>query len=308
MKDTFKPLFCAPSFYTDYQDCFRIIDESVVNLHWDKTSEVILWTTLLSMLRRKSDWFQGVGSTLPQGVPVTIPPRIFGYEIYELTQKLNIDWPKKLAKDISLAEFLRTVRIKPLPAVAQKAMYFIFIKKYPITVLDYEPVPKELLQIQCEGRRIISFKNDYANWPTQKFGTRDPLSFWLHDCIHAEHFFSQPENFVSQLGFYKFVADAHEARCWPELTDNQGFESDFSYLISDMNSHPLHLFKTLKAITDIHFKAESVSIWDRVIATSQGSTEELNALRKLNTTYFVEYDCDALLQLTKRLGARSYSS
>ncbi|MES2800986.1 MAG: hypothetical protein V4654_00715 [Bdellovibrionota bacterium] len=305
MKDTFKPLFCASSFYTEYQDSFRIIDAAVYDLHWDKISEVMLWTTLLAMLRRRSDWFQGVdstsGSTLPQHASDTIPH----YEIYNLAQKININWPNKLAKDISFAEFLRTVKIKPLPAVAQRAMYFIFTKKYPITVLDYEPSPKELLMIQCEGRRIITFKNDFANWPTQKFGHRDPLSFWLHDCIHAEHFFSQPENFQAQLGFYKFVSDAYEARCWPELTDNQGFEVDFSYLISDMNSHPLHLFKTLKAITDIHFKADSVGIWDRVIATSQGSTKELNALRKLNTTYFVDNDCDALLQLTKRLGAQS---
>ncbi len=304
MKDTFKPLFCASSFYTEYQDSFRIIDAAVYELHWDKTSEVMLWAALLSMLRRRTDWFQGISSTMPQSKSDTIPH----YEIYALTQKLKIDWPKKLAKDISFAEFLRTVKIKPLPAVAQTAMYFIFTKKYPITVLDYEPSPKELLQIQCKGQRIITFKNDFAQWPTQKFGKRDPLSFWLHDCIHAEHFFSQPDNFKAQLGFYKFVADAHAARCWPEHADNQGFEGDFSYLISDMNSHPLHLFKTLKAITDIHFKAESIGIWNKVIATSQGSTEELNALRNLNTTYFVDNDCDALLQLTKRLGAQSYQS
>ena len=309
MRDTFKPLFCAPSFYTEHQDSFRIIDARVLELQWDKISEVMLWTTLLAMLRRKDDWFQGVSSTLPQeSAPVVFQSKNPDFKIYDLAQKINIAWPQKLAKDISFAEFLRTVRIKPLPAVAQKAMYYIFIKKYPITVLDYEPSPRELLKIQCEGRRIITFKSDYSNWPTQMFGHRDPLSFWLHDCIHAEHFFSQPENFVSQLGFYKFVADAHAANCWPELSQNPRFEGDFSYLISDMNSHPLHLFKTLKAITDIHFKQGSDLIWDKVIATSNGSTEELNALRKLNTTYFVDNDCDALLQMTKRLGAQSYST
>lgn len=304
MKDSFKPLFCASSFYTDYQDSFRIIDEAVVKLRWDKTSEVMLWAVLLCLLRRPQDWFGGVCPSLPQAesnATVSFLP-------FELIQKLNIDWPKKLPVDISFAEFLRSVKIKPLPAVVHRAMYFIFTKKYPITVLEYEPSPSELLQIQCEGRRIISFKNDYRNWPTQLFGKRDPLSFWLHDCIHAEHYFSQPEHFISQLGFYKFVASAHKAQCWPKSSDHPGFEGDFSYLISDMNSHPLHLFKTLKAITDIHFKAESVGIWDRVIATSSGSNEELNALRKLNTALFADNDCDALLQLTKRLGAQSYST
>lgn len=298
MKDTFKPLFCAPSFYTEYQDSFKIIDAAIYDLHWDKTSEVMLWSALLAMLRRKNDWFQGLDLSLPS---LSAPH----FEIYKLAQKLNIAWPQKLSKEISFAEFLRTVRIKPLPAVAQKAMHYIFTKKYPITVLDYEPTPRELLQIQCEGRRIITFKNDYRAWPNQKFGHRDPLSFWLHDCIHAEHFFSQPENFVSQLGFYKFVADAYKAECWPKLVDHPAFEGDFSYLISDMNSHPLHLFKTLKAITDIHFKEQSLSIWEQVILSCFGSTEELNALRNLNTAYFSDDDCNALLHLTKRLGAQS---
>lgn len=305
MKDAYKPLFCAPSFYTEHQDCFKIIDETLGKLHWDKTSEVMLWTSLLCLLRRPNNWYGGTfclndssshsGSLYPH------------FAISTLTEKLNISWPKKLSTEISLYDFLKTVRIKPLPAVAQKAMFYIFSKKYPVTILDYEPTPAQLLQIQCEGRRIITFKNDYQNWPTQMFGARDPLSFWLHDCIHAEHFFAQPEHFISQLGFYKFVALATEKNCWDRPTTAE-FNDDFSYLISDMNSHPLHLFKTLKAITDIHFKAESVGIWDTVIAASTGSTEELNALRKINTAYFCDKDYDALLQLTKRLGAQSYMS
>lgn len=306
MKDTFKPLFCAPSFYTEYQDCFKAIDAAAFELQWDKTSEVMLWIALLSMLRRKTDWFQGITHSYPScTMPQVVCKVTADLKIYDLAQKINIDWPKKLSKDISFAEFLRTVKIKPLPAVAQKAMYFIFTKQYPVTVLDYEPSPRELLHIQCEGQRIITFKNDFSSWPSQKFGHRDPLSFWLHDCIHAEHFFSQPENFIHQLGFYKFVAKAHKANCWPDLNLNPVFAGDFSYLISDMNSHPLHLFKTLKAITDIHFKGQAEAIWGKVIATIPGSTEELNALRNLNTSYFADNDCDALLQLSKRLGAQS---
>lgn len=304
MRDSFKPLFCAPSFYSQYQDSFRIIDTALAKMHWDKTSEVMLWAALLCMLRRPDDWFGGISTNLHQNLSANTRH----FLPYELTQELNIAWPKKIAREITFAEFLRTVKIKPLPEVLQKAMYFIFTKKYPITVLDYEPSPSELLQIQCEGRRIITFANDYQNWPEQKFGKRDPLSFWLHDCIHAEHYFSQPEHFISQLGFYKFVANAYTARCWPELSQFPPFAGDFSYLISDMNSHPLHLFKTLKAITDIHFAAEAKGIWDRVIATCSGSNEELNALRNLNTALFASGDCDALLQFTKRLGAQSYST
>lgn len=304
MRDTFKPLFCAPSFYIEHQDSFRIIDEFITELHWDKISEVMLWTTLLTLLRRQVDWFQGLNSKLP----TESLNEDSAFKIYELCKKLGIAWPEKLPKDLSFSEFLRTVRMKPLPEVAQRAIYFIFTKKYPITVLDYEPSPRELLQIQCDGRRIITFKSDYLNWPTQMFGHRDPLSFWLHDCIHAEHFFSQPENFVSQLGFYKFVAHAYAAHCWPDISQNLNFENDFSYLISDMNSHPLHLFKTLKAITDIHYNEQSDQIWSKVIATCSGSILESNALHKLNSAYFGDNDCDTLLQMTKRLGAQGYST
>jgi hypothetical protein len=304
-KDSFKPLFCAPAFYTEHQDSFRIIDETLVKLNWAKTDQVMLWVSLLCLLRRPHDWFSGNNLNLPE--PEAILTESEDLNFAQLAKDLKIDWPKKLSNTLTLTHFLQTVRIKPLPEVAQRAMYFIITKKYPIHVLDYEPAPEELLKIQCDGKRVITFDSDFTKWPTQMFGHRDPLSFWLHDCIHAEHFFSKPDQFISQLGFYKFIARAIRQKSWGQTFSHE-FQSDFSYLIADMNSHPLHLFKTLKAVTEIHFRAQSLGIWESVIEASQGSTKELEALRKLNTAYFGNEECDTLLHMTKRLGAQSYLS
>lgn len=298
-KDAFKPLFCKPQFYTVNQNNFEKIQQFLSTHNLNPLTEVIVWTTLLCLLRRPTDWFGGVKKVKRLSKKTNMLP----LQIRALCHDLQIDWPAKLNPEITFFDFLNSVQIKPLPEVAHKSLIYILTYIYPMTVLNYEPDPLELLKIQCEGRRIITFKNDYQNWPEQKFGHRDVLSFWLHDCIHAEHFFSQPDNFVSQIGFYKFVQSAIENKSWQNFLAKPGFDEAFIYLISDMNSHPLHLFKTFKAIIDIHFSEHSTTVWEKVFTPSTKSTAEKEAMRKLNTAYFTSDDCDALLQLTKRLGA-----
>ena len=299
-KDSFKPLFCEENFYHTHQNSFAQIQKVILRLNVDKVSEVILWTVLLCLLRRPQDWFAGVRkSTLGN---LSADKDIL---IADICEDLKITWPKKLNHQTGLVELLNTVKIKPLPDVVHRALYFIFTQKYPVQILSYEPSALELLVLQSRGQRIITFHNDFENWPYQKFGHRDPLSFWLHDCIHAEHFFSQTENFVSQIGFYKFVKTAIEQQCWDQKQASAGFDGAFSYLISDMNSHPLHLLKTFKAIIDIHFSSSAAAVWEKITGSIQSTPQENDALRKVNTTYFTDEHCAAVMQFAKRLGAQS---
>lgn len=310
MKDSYKPLFCAPHFYSENQSRFQLIkqfiDQSGFTHSNDPTTCVILWITFLCLLRRPHRWFGGLhkGYDLNHTLnPWQKSVNQIDLNYISFLKNLGVGWPQKLSHELSFYDFLNMVRIQPLPEAAQKALFCIFTKKYPMTILDYEPDPTELLHLQCQGKRVITFTPDYTDWPNQKFGQRDPLSFWLHDCIHAEHFFAQPEIFTSQIGFYKFVAASIKNNCWPKAFSQR---DDFSYLISDMNSHPIHLFKTLKALSDIHYKDESMGIWQNVLNTCATEPAEINALRNLNTTYFTDDDSTALLQMTKRLGAQGY--
>jgi hypothetical protein len=80
-------------------------------------------------------------------------------------------------------------------------------------------------------------------------GERDPLSFVLHDLIHAQHFFKDPQMARVQTGFSRLM---REIARLPEvarlLRTDAIFEREFSYGATDMNSHGAHLLKYLKAV------------------------------------------------------------
>ncbi|MFN3455137.1 MAG: hypothetical protein ACK41T_09285 [Pseudobdellovibrio sp.] len=301
-KDSFTPLFCKREFYLRHQNIFYLTDSHLNKLNLSTHSRIIIWIIVLTCLRRPQDWFGGFKTHFAHG-----DSSLKNYEnlnLHDLFLKVGIKWPQKINPLISLTDFITQIKIKPLPDVAHRALYGIHTKKYPTHILDYEPSPLELLKIQCEGYRIITFESDYTKWPDKLYGARDPLSFWLHDCIHAEHFFADNENLISQIGFYKLIYFILEQKLIDPKAFVSDFESAFNYLISDMNSHPLHLIKTLKALIDIHLKPNSEAIWDNIINSTIVATHYKEAMRNVNTSYFAAEHCDLVLQFTKRLGAQ----
>ena len=93
-------------------------------------------------------------------------------------------------------------------------------------------------------------------------GERDPFSFLLHDLVHAYKMFSNDYLLSGQLGFYrallKLFSASEETKSTsrtqscsilePLLANDAQLVDQFDYLISDMNSHPRHLFFYFKAI------------------------------------------------------------
>lgn len=295
-KDTYRPAFCPPQFYHDHQSQFKIIQNEISDLN--TIEQFAVWVITCSCLRRPKTWYAGLRNQLtPQASP---------FSIYELFKKISIRWPAQLPQNISLENFCARVNIASLPLSAMNALYHFYSKNYPLEILCYEPDPLELLQIQIQGKRIITFEHDFQKWPYLIYGepgptARDPLSFWLHDLIHAEHFFSHPENRRGQIGFYKFISEIIYYKILEPLLlsseQNSTFQNDFHYLISDMNSHPVHLIKTLNAHITIHGKAISKGndIWERVISApiiSANDKENLirDTLRRVNTDSFTTED------------------
>jgi hypothetical protein len=81
---------------------------------------------------------------------------------------------------------------------------------------------------------------------------RDPLSFLLHDLVHAYNMFNY--DFKSQVGFYKAIYNLYkpESKSLDYLNllykSDEQFVERFDYLTSDMNTQARHLFYHFKAI------------------------------------------------------------
>lgn len=258
-KDTYRPQFCDAEFYLSHVAQFEIIQQKIKSL--PVKAQVTLWIISCLCLRRPNSWYSGRQNLAESNFQSNIH-----FSMNDFFQDLGLTWPKKLNPDIGIEEFVRTVRLNPLPAAAANALYFFYIEQYPIEILCYEPKPLELLKLQIDGKRVLTFDPDFTKWPHLKYGQRDPLSFWIHDLIHAEHFFSDPQNQAGQIGFYRLLHDIITSQILDVTLLNTEFFKSFSYLMSDMNAHPLHLIKTLRAYLKLHAGEASESLWDSILS------------------------------------------
>jgi hypothetical protein len=301
-KDKFKPLFCGKDFYVNHQNEFMLV-ESELNFLPPK-EQLIIWTITLSCLRRKRDWYAGfVNFKREKQTPYLKKSEDSHFLIYNLFQKISILWPKNVSQEISILDFLKTVMIKPIPEAAMSGLFHFFTGLYDLEILSYEPRPAEILNYQIQNKRILTFDSNYKLWPEKIYGQRDVLSFLLHDFIHAEHFLSDPQNHQCQIGFYKFIQKILDHKILKDMLLTTEFNAQFSYLISDMNSHVVHLLKTLHAII---FQQQSKSsdpmnvseIWLEIVELVHQKPNAhvlMTALKNVNSPLFSISDASALL-------------
>jgi len=118
---------------------------------------------------------------------------------------------------------------------------------YPLILIDHIPTPFEMLNIQCDGQRFVSYLT--APEFQKPLGRHaGPYEFLLHDLEHAHKFFGDPECHLGQVRFFLKIRQALNQGFFHKQLQDAQFEREFHYLISDMNSHPVHLLKYLKAI------------------------------------------------------------
>ena len=296
-KDTYRPAFCDSQFYLSHIDKFKIIEGNVSNLQL--IEQVTIWVIACACLRRPESWYSGRHSLIDEARPTYSKTDFF---MFDLFKKLDISWPKKLDPSIDLHQFTRTVRIIPLPHAATNALYHFYLGQYPLEILCYEPEPLELLKLQIEGKRILTFNPHFEDWPYQKYGERDPLSFWLHDLIHADHFFSDPQNRQGQIGFYRLIHEILSHKILDTILLNNEFNKSFSYLMSDMNAHPLHLIKTLRAYLKVHSELDSEYLWEAIIALPpmKNHPKIQIALKQVNKELFTHNDAVILTNYFNR--------
>lgn len=288
IKDRYRPLFCPPQFYSANQDTFK--DLKTKFLMFSKADQIKAWTVCLSCLRRPKDWY---GGARPSAflITATMPSLI---KVKDLFLGTSITWPARLDPDIDLQSFLNTIRIKPLPEAALRSLFFLGQNNYPLLITTLEPSPFELLEIQIRGQRVITFDDRCELWPQKLYGQRDPLSFVIHDLIHADHFFKDQKQHQGQIGFYKFVDKIKNDEQLINLFKIENFKNGFEYIISDMNAHPVHLFQTLKALLDLSVLNDNLSsaIWNPWILKWNITADEADAVQKVNTQLFSNIDAN----------------
>lgn len=128
---------------------------------------------------------------------------------------------------------------------------------YSLELLTTVPTPEHVLEMQCQGQRCVTMLIEASELENFVEEGRDVLGFIVHDLIHADHFFVDPARARAQVLFCQKLRHVYELpQIQVRLKSDPVFRSEFYYLMSDMNSVPLHLLKTLKAVLLGHFKRQ----------------------------------------------------
>jgi hypothetical protein len=310
-KDRYRIQFCNEKFYREHQSLFALLKFRFNSL--ENAEKLQAWVTVLSCLRRPTDWYGG-----PRALTLVEPGKNFTHRmnLCELFEGSPIVIPSKLSGEINIFDFLNSHRIKALPESCFRSLCYMKTGRYPLSLSSGVISPFDLLKIQLRGERIVSMDEDFESWPEREYSGRDYLGFILHDLIHADHFFFEPKHRDGQLGFYRFVNGFINEQSLISLLESSspnliGFRGGFEYIISDMNSHPLHLFQTLHSLLFKTLKndVEARDIWQFWIQKSAAvlTESEISALLKINHHEFspeealcIEFLCEKLSQFREK--------
>lgn len=195
------------------------------------------------------------------------------------------DWEKEKLKDITTYELFSLFNLKGIPLSINRTMMNWYEGSWKIEMLEYIPSSRELLRLQVKNTRCITLITAPDKCDKLVFETRDPLSFVLHDLMHADQFFNQNESLIGQLGFYKLIDLIYDQPLLKSLLkENEEFKREFEYVASDMNAYVIHLFKCLKS--SIYRTDLNEELFNLLVSWWEMNEAEKAASFNLNTPQF----------------------
>lgn len=110
------------------------------------------------------------------------------------------------------------------------------------------PSPLEVLHLQAAGVRPVTVLAEYPRASRPVLGKANGFDFLVHDLEHAYKFFHDPELHVAQRRFFGLLRAAVERGLFTPYRSDPVFAGQLDYLISDMNTHPVHGLRYLCAV------------------------------------------------------------
>lgn len=257
---------------------------------------VALWTLTYLRIRHPKTWWGAKRATPLHHHALSLPLR-----------ELPISWLAEeqhlLEQYQSLGDLFAHRALKATPEAVNRSILAWSLKTYGLVLMERIPSVEEVLEQQIRGQRCVTIFREQTTLSKLILGERDALGFAFHDLIHADHFFHDNSLMRGQIGFYRQVNDLLNAQLLAPFMAKESFSEQLDYLVADMNSHPVHLWKCFKSICrqanhgamDELFLAELPKRWEM--------TDELShAFDELNGPRFTDLEAQRILQLCERFG------
>jgi hypothetical protein len=119
---------------------------------------------------------------------------------------------------------------------------------WPLVLREDIPKPLEVLRMQARGKRAVTVLTAWPHLVEPVLDRPDAFAFFRHDLEHAYKFYYAPDLYSGQLAFFTALEAAIDRDMFTMYLDDTEFVTKFNYLMSDMNTHPLHSVQYLRAI------------------------------------------------------------
>ena len=283
---SYKKILLTPHEMGLHHDYLKKAIESLEQLHLPDVDFTTYYILLFLRLKHPKNWLQKKTKS------TQIYP--YGISLLEyLPDNFNLtDWEKEKLKGVTTYTIFLHFNLKGIPESINRTMLNWFQGFWKIKLLKYIPNSRTLLKMQVNNTRCITVTTHHQAITELVLNSRDPLSFVLHDLMHADQFFNQVDSQKGQLGFYHLLNLIYDQ---PKLTyyldNDEQFKKEFEYVVSDMNAYVIHLLKCLKSAIDRLPKLNhELSLYHLMIEWWNMAPLEANAALKLNTPEFTFED------------------
>lgn len=130
--------------------------------------------------------------------------------------------------------------------------------KWSLCLCDYIPDSLAVLAMQTRGIRPVTILAEYPRMLQPVLEKPNAFVFMQHDLEHAWQLFHDPLLQQAQVSFAQLLQRAVQHGLFVHYLHDATFTEQFDYLISDMNTHPLHAMYYLHAIiTEYYLRREA---------------------------------------------------
>lgn len=147
-----------------------------------------------------------------------------------------------------LCVWLETAQFRGVAGAVVEALSAWLRGAYDLQLRLEIPDPLEVLRLQAQGSRPVTLIPDPDRALRPVLSKADGDAFLIHDLEHAFRFFHDPRLHAGQRRWFGYLLRAVEAGLFESLRADPVFAGQFDYLISDMNTHPLHGLRYLTAV------------------------------------------------------------
>ncbi len=166
----------------------------------------------------------------------------------EIFQQNYFFYFQKVAPQDSFWKSATSQRWKHIPSHALESLQAWALKKYNLILSSSIISPEEMMNLQAQGQRIVTVFESKKDLEQVHEHHRDAFLFTVHDLEHANHFFCKPQNHQQQKKLIELMKSTFAQNTVFRSWVAQDLQKEFDYLISDMNTHPWHMYLTLQQL------------------------------------------------------------